>query len=64
MYCSTFPHYTLQFENKGNSLSLFLDKNFVNATVLLNELLNSRFHEIFLGERIFSALLCTQCGKT
>ena len=54
-----FPHcvnsrvaYT-QCGNFGNSLSHFFDKNFVKATVLLNKLLKSWFHETFFQwERI------------
>ena len=61
-----FSYYVIaQCGNSGNSLSHFFDKNFVKPTVLLNKLLKSWFHEIFLQWERISAIstLCIYCYK-
>ena len=54
-------HTAVHCGNYGNSFSRIFDKNFVKATVLLNKLLKSWFHEIFFRwERISEiSTLCT-----
>ena len=48
--------------NFGNSLSLFFDKNFEKAMVLLNKLLKSWFQEIFFQWENFSFF--SHCGES
>ena len=52
-FCQKCVRLDFQCGNFGNSLSNFFDKTFVKATVLLNKLLQSWFHENFFGEREF-----------
>ena len=54
--------FNAQCGNYGNFLSHIFDKNFVKATVLLNKLLKSWFHEIFFQwERI--SQISTLCNE-
>ena len=46
-FCQKCVRLDFQCGNFGNSLSNFFDKTFVKATVLLNKLIQSWFHDIF-----------------